>query len=516
MKDDLPDLKRKRFLTRFIYVPIFASSLLIASCGGGGGGGSSSGGGSTGGNGNPTPTAVPATPTPAPNPGTSTPTPNPATPTPDPATPTPEPATPTPTVTPDVSFQAAALTGTVSSFPQNPTAGAISDETVRKTYFTGEARTAPAVAKAQILRAGEDGNLSRDDMEPASALVSLFLLADVNFEDPITTVPTDENGNYTVTAEDVLDYLIANTAVTGITSDSTEEEVIAAFRALGQLQVRAVIVKEVDGGPNQALAIQSIADPSAVDDLGEPIPVPVDPIVHRIVKVVVDQIREAVSSLADLGLSETIVDQLTDSIISEVVDEITQVVAEAANSIIEIPEGQSVEDVIAQQENDIALDVTEEDVTALEQAISNGDETAIEELEESVVNADESVSDDESSLESSLGSDEQGLLSGLENILDDSLSDETNDLIENTENLSDILVEGSATTQEELQEEINTVLRESLVRFFLSMGLGVLVEENQTGDAGVVAIRMNAPPHIINSNLPGATGLGVVIFDCSK
>ena len=513
--NDLPNLKRNRFITRFIFAPVVASSLLIASCGGGGGGSSSSGDNGGGSSSNPTPTVAPATPAPnnatatpspvTPTPNAVTPTPTSATPTPNPATPTPNPATPTPTMTPELEFQAATLTGTVSSFPQNPTASARLSSTVRKTYFTGEAQTAPAIARAQILRAGEDGNLSREDMEPVPALVSIFLLSDVNFENPIATVPTDENGNYTIRAADVLDYLIDN--VDSITPSSSEEEVITAFRALGQLQVRAVIVRQNEEGPNQAIAIQSIADPNSLDEMGDPVPVPVDPIVHRVVKVVVDQIREAVSSLTDLGLSETIVEQLSQQVIEEVIDDITQVVADAANSIIEIPEGQSVEDVIAQQENDIVIDVAEEDVAALEQAIG-GDDSMIDELENTVVNADESVSDEDSSLESSLDSGQQGLLSGLENLLDDQISDQTNELIENTEDLSEILAEGTETTQEELQEEINSELRDSLTRFFLSMGLGVLVEANAAGDAGVIAIRMNAPPQIGSSDLPGQSGFG--------
>ena len=73
-------------------------------------------------------------------------------------------------------------------------------------------------------------SISREDMVPASALVSLFLLTDINLENPIATVPTDSAGNYRITAEDVRPYLL-NGSLIG--ESETEEGVIVAFRSLG-------------------------------------------------------------------------------------------------------------------------------------------------------------------------------------------------------------------------------------------------------------------------------------------
>ncbi len=404
-----------------------------------------------------------------------------------------------------------ALSGSVASFPDTSNTGGAS-KVSRKTYRPA-AKTAFVGLQKQGFQAPEDdGVISRDEMVPARALVSIFLLSDVNFENPIATVPTDENGQYEITVDDVRDYLIANNP--DITETSTEEEYVTAFRALGQLQVRALVLKD-EAGERQAIAIQSIADPSNLDESGAPVPVAVDPIVHRVVKVVVDQIRDSISSLRDMGLADSVVDNLTATIIDEVVPEITRVVSEAADSIIEIPEGQSIDDVIDQQEQQIIVDVAADDLDDLEQVIEGNvvDETVIDNLEATVVNADEQV-DDTDVLESSLDSEAQGLLSGLESIFDDAVADEVDEQIEGASQaeLAALFgLEEGASTEAALAaqaEERNRLLSDSLRRLFLSMGLAVVVDENAAGDAGVVALNLPSAPHIPEASLPGGRGFG--------
>ena len=184
---------------------------------------------------------------------------------------------------------AVTLLGSVSSFP----------DASRSTRAAAAQRSA-ALPVAQYhtvnARAGarEGGqSLSRADMVPAQALVSLFLLTDVDYANPVATVKTDTQGQYTVRANDVRPFLLRQNL---IDAQATEDQVIAAFRALGQLQVRALVVKE-ENGQRRALAIQSIADPANVNaQTGQPEPVVVDPIVHRITKTIVDQIKSSISS----------------------------------------------------------------------------------------------------------------------------------------------------------------------------------------------------------------------------
>ncbi|MFT5082817.1 MAG: hypothetical protein ACI9Y1_000852, partial [Lentisphaeria bacterium] len=297
----------KTFLTRSVNVPIIFAALVLASC--------SSGGGDdlVGGGGAPTPTPVASIPTPTPVVVTPTPTPTPVV-----ATPTPEP----------VVMDQVTLSGSVNSFPDS---GVQVSKPQRKNYALGAYKTAMAAGTQKVSLAGDDSSFSSSDMVPTPALVSIFLLSDVDFENPIATVPTfvdgDGNQTYEITVDDVRDYLIGQNLAS---EDATEQEFVDAFRALGQLQVRAMIIKEDESGGKTAIAIQSIADPNNLDETtGVPVPVVVDPIVHRVVKAVVDQIRDAILSLQDLGLSETLVNSLADVVIAEVLDDITQVIADA-------------------------------------------------------------------------------------------------------------------------------------------------------------------------------------------
>lgn len=490
---------------------LILTAAAVASCGGGGGGG---GGGGTGGNPTPTPTLT-STPTPT---ATATPTvtatPTPtvtATPTPTPtATATPTPtvtATPTPTPTPTPEMDKVTLSGNVSNFP--PPGGGDSGENGKptvKNYKAGAYKSGNANSQQSKTE------ITGSDLVPASALVSLFLLSDVDFEDPIATVRTDNEGNYTVRAADVLDYLVGRGLVTASDDEAT---VLEAFRALGRLQVRAVIVRD-NAGLRDALAIQSIADPNNLDDLGEPVPVPVDPIVHRVVKVIVDQIRDSISSLRNLGLNEATVQSLTATVIDTVVPEITRVLDEADSTVIEIPEGQTIDDVIEQQQSQLVLDVPDSELDKLEQVIggtSDDVEQAIAELEESVVNADEEVGDEDSTLFSSLGSDAQGLLEGLNTALTEELTETVDEtMAENEADPSAVLdLQDGETVEQALAAqaaEKERLLKQAFTRLFLSMGLAVVVDVNAAADAGVIAINLPAPSHILNADLPGGLGYG--------
>jgi hypothetical protein len=169
-----------------------------------------------------------------------------------------------------------------------------------------------------------------------------------------------------------------------------------------------LIVRRDDNGINQAMAIQSIADPSSVDENGDPQPVAVDPIVHRVVSTILKQIKDAIDSLTELGLSSTVVDALAKSVIETVASEISRVVEEADSSIIEIPEGQSFAEVVAQQEEQLELDVPDEDIAILSAVLdgsSQNDEEQFSRLESTLAAADRVVLDEDSTLTASLLND---------------------------------------------------------------------------------------------------------------
>ena len=127
--------------------------------------------------------------------------------------------------------------------------------------------------------------------------------------------------------------------------------------------------------------------------------------------------------------------------------------------------------------------------------------------------AAEANEEEDSTLESSLDSESQGLLAGLEAAFSENVTDEVDDAVTEAEEagtLDDLLELGEGETAEEALEEqaleITRQLVSSLRRFFLSMGLSVVVDVNADSSAGVVAVNLPAPFHIPEENLPGGKG----------
>ena len=368
---------------------------------------------------------------------------------------------------------------------------------------------------SKLRRAGEEGaitSLTNADMVNARALVSLFLLSDVEFTTPIATVKTDAEGQYQVRAKDVKAYLVT---ANKITEEATDDDILVAFRLLGKLQVRALVVKE-ENGVQRALAIQSIADPTALDESGEPAPVAVNPIVHSVVKGIINKIRSAINSLKDMGVDAALVDQLAASVVEDVAATIIDVVAAAADDIIQIPEGQSIESVVKAQEDEFEINLPPDEIESLNTLVISDDEELTDEqitgLEETTINADEVISEEDSTLGASLGSDSQGLLSGLDSILSENINSTVEERIEeDAALLFGVSAEDQAALDAKLAEQAlqkSKQLTIALQRFFLSMGLGVVLEQNAAGDAAVVALNVQAPFFIDNCELPGGQGFG--------
>ncbi|MFK7858805.1 MAG: hypothetical protein AB8B64_08290 [Granulosicoccus sp.] len=450
-------------------------------------------------------------------PDRETPTVDPETPTVDPEAPTVDPETPTvdpeaPIVDPEAPEQdePLALSGSVNSYPSSTAVESIANNEAEQIF-----NDTPVFNDGLT----EPTSLSRTDMQPVQALVSLFLLSDVNFQTPLATVKSDIAGNYNVTASDVRDYLLQQQL---IDDSATDAEVLASFRLLGRLQVRALIVTERNG-VKRAMAIQSLADPADVDESGAPVPVSIDPIVHRVVKVIVDSIRDSVANLESMGLSPAVVDQLINTVVEEVVAQIDQILEETSNEVIEIPEGLTLDDVIDSQEDELELNVDQEQLDQLA-VVLDGTETTPEDdqllaLENTVSSANEVADREESTLGSSLNSESQGLLSGFESTLNDQVNGSVEQRINEArqagtdEALSEVFGEstdGVALEQAlaEIETQKDKQSRLSIQRFFLSLGLGVLVDENEAGDAGVVALRLPLPYHLEADSLPGVAGLG--------
>ena len=360
-----------------------------------------------------------------------------------------------------------AMTGDVASFPETETP-------------TG----------SSLPRRGDDHNQSQftqADMRGVRALVSLFLLTDTNKEDAITTVRSLDDGSYEVTAADVRTWLLAKGH---ITANSTDEDIITAFKALGQLQVSAVIVKRKPDGTERALSIQTIADPNSDER------VRINPIVHRVVKAVLDQIVSAIGTLTELGLDEEVVKNLARNVVAEVANEIIAALEEAEDSILEIPEGQNADDIFEGFEEDFEVEADESELAALKETIEKEEDVTEDDLlalGDNVIRARNVDGENDSA----------GGLSGEEAGSSRRVGAElTGKLLDEVDGLDD-----SAFTNQAAADAADAgkriARREELQKFFLAMGFSVVVAQNEEEDTVVIMTTLPTPQHIPRDLLPG-------------
>lgn len=398
-----------------------------------------------------------------------------------------------------VTVAPAVLQGSVTTFPEPTT----SEFQVQRSIATPIANIKFASNFVSNNEAGSESSIGVDDMVAARAMVSIFELTDVDYANPICTVKTDIDGTYEVTSDCVRDWLVANK---GLSADATEEEVVTAFEGLGQLSVKALVLKENDDGSTQAISIQSIADPAEKDENGNPAPTSVNPIVSAAVKEVVDAISEAIESLATMGFPEAVIDTIKEAVVAEVVPTITEVLETAAENEIPIPDGKTFDEVIEEQEAQVEVEMPEESKEELLAEIVDDtnfdiDEDVQQTMEEEAVVAEEVISEEENTATDALDSESQGLLSNLDQALDDTLIDNVDTQVSSGE---------TTFTEQELaaiQAEKNRVLQASLQEFFLSMGFVTMLDVNAAGDGGVAAISIRAPFFIPSVDLPGTRGL---------
>jgi len=365
--------------------------------------------------------------------------------------------------------------------------------------MSGEVTTFPdeeSEASPYAKTAGDDStdeNVTQDELTPTPAIISLYLLSDLERTDPIATIKTRADGTYDVRASDVEAWLIAN----GHTAaGATDDAILSALQGLGQLQVNALIVSINAAGERKALAFQTIADPSSAETIR------VNPIIHQIVKKVLDKVSDAVDDLRELGLSDESIASLKKTVLADVAAEIFAVLAEADGTTLEIPEGQTARDVIDSIEDDFEVDLTEEELIDLEETIEREEElTAVETRElrdDNILNADEIKQESDAS--DSLDSESEGLLAKLERNLSDTLTEEVDDLGD----------EGftSADAASAADEKTGNIRRESLQKFFLAMGFSVVVAEDPTTGTHAIVTSMQTPSHIPDGLLPGKRAFG--------
>ncbi|MGK5093495.1 hypothetical protein WDW89_15990 [Deltaproteobacteria bacterium TL4] len=377
-----------------------------------------------------------------------------------------------------------ALTGLVAAFPEGTTS---SGRTVRLSDYSrlSEAETANCTA------AESAGTIKQECLPPAKAMVSLYLLSDTDLKNVVATVRTGSDGKYNIRAEHVKKYLVDQNKVS---NDASDADIIAAFKLLGKMQVRAVIVRKDSNGNEQPMAMTSIGDPNNLDDKGEPNVTKVNPIVHRLVKQILTAVKTALDPIRGLLGDGALADTLIKAILSSVEDTVTTVLATADTSTISIPDGQSASDVFNSQEKDLVVTMDADQLASLQTELAKKDET----VAASSVVLSASATNTNSNLSSSLSSEESGLLAGLSN----TMSQGVYAIAAADSQFS------SVTSSASFAESKNTGIKLAIQRFFLTMGFPVLVAQDNGSKTSVVVVNLPAPPHLSDAEIPGMRALG--------
>lgn len=434
--------------------------------------------------------------------------------------------------------------GTVATYPTGST--------------SGTSQTRSSINPFRETNGQTKTSYSQDDMTPAKALVSVYELTDSDYENPIATVKTDDFGNYEISAGDIKEEFLASKGTVEIdgnsvvltdldvSNDSDRATLETYIKSLGNLQVRAIVVKTQKDGTKKPLAIKAIVDPEDGTNTK------INPIVSRVVEDVIRSVEAALEPIRGL-LGEdnaALADSLIKGVLKTVETTIKAVLEIADVSTIEIPEGQDPEEFFENQEDGFAMDLGStytlavSDLDALEndglpadtrdkldpiadQQFPDRDSlisqlelmltsTEVELYQDKILSfADDALKDLNEELEqdapvdenkikdkvsvkqkanedvdtkSTLGSGEAGLLGNLKNAINEGVSkaateDET---ISNNEDFA-------AVNQE--------FLREGFQDYFLTLGYNVVLAGNE--EAAVVAVRVQAPGHIMDQHLPG-------------
>ncbi|MEC8544743.1 MAG: hypothetical protein VXY89_14455, partial [SAR324 cluster bacterium] len=224
--------------------------------------------------------------------------------------------------------------------------------TVESPAMSGSVQTFGSSASSRMMSrsTASTGSTSVSVNQPVKSLVSLYLLVDEKLKYPIAKIKSGTDGSYVVAPSDVKNFLInpptdnlsndygylLPDAVVGIDNTSTDTQIIAAFNALGSLQVRALYVSD-----GKAKVISAMADPASNE------PVRIDPIVQRVAQQIISSMQEtlketitALTGLSDAAKKE-ILANAENAIKNTVSQELTAV---KTQTNFEVPEGTDMSD----------------------------------------------------------------------------------------------------------------------------------------------------------------------------
>ena len=216
------------------------------------------------------------------------------------------------------------------------------------------------------------GSTSISVNQPVQSLVTLYLLVDEDLKYPVATIKSGTDGSYDVAPSDLQEFLtnpysdnfsedygyLLPDAISGINDNSTDAEIIAAFEALGTLQVRALYVSD-----GKAKIISAMADPTSDE------PAQVNPIVQQaaqqLITAMQETLKETITALE--GLS----DAAKKEILANAENSIRNSVAEELDEIAEQKDFEVQKEQISLTEALLVVEMDADTTTALQNAIQN-------------------------------------------------------------------------------------------------------------------------------------------------
>jgi hypothetical protein len=309
-------------------------------------------------------------------------------------------------------------------------------------------------------------------------------MIDTGYKYAVAKVKSADNGSYNVTSADVKDFLVTPPttglstdydyllpdAISGITSSSSDADILTAFQSLGPLTVRALYI--TDG---KARSITAMADPTSTDE------VRVDPIVSKVASAIIGKLVETIRSTLDSisSLSDTLKKALLSSILTAVKDAVVSTLESVKDiTVFELPEGTDAA-TVADPESLLEVEIDSASLAALT--------TEIESTEETVTIDTTSIAvTDSGKLADTLTDAEKGELS--------KKADET------STSASTAVASEDATAGKKIKVA-------GLQKYFLALGFPVIVDQ-QSDNTTVVAVPLKVPSDVDESGLPGSPTFG--------
>lgn len=342
-------------------------------------------------------------------------------------------------------------------------------------------------------------SIDSTSFEDKKCLIFIAKLSDSSYSDLVGIIKSDNKGTYEIKTEDIFAYLkahiedvgeTANFADLDATDSANRDRILAAFKNLGVLRLRAFY--NDDGKVVSMEFFQNVkeSDPNKLENA--------DPR-NRIIAHWVEKIFK------DLGIIPT--EEQYTALEAEI-----KAITDTILSGFELPEGITLEQFANAFKSENSVILTDEQKTLILEILASTEATLTDVQKEALATAAGVV------LETVADSISNGLdttLTGLISSLGDQIQETIKDAIENPDDhpaFAKLLLENGGfldITSDTFKDDFDfdDKAKESLIRFFIALGFPVVVNEVE-GSEPLMAIAMPMPGNVSEENLPGSKFFG--------